>query len=47
MQLCITDGNNKHLNVVLHLITEDLISEKDTDEGESDLNILIISNPLI
>jgi len=30
------DGNNKHLNVVLHLITEDLISEKDTDEGESD-----------
>lgn len=25
------DGNNKHLNVVLHLITEDLVSRKDID----------------
>ena len=30
------DGNNKHLNVVLHLITEDLVSEKDIDSCEPD-----------
>lgn len=30
------DGNNKHLNVVLHLITEDLVSEKDINSCEPD-----------
>ena len=30
------DGNNEHLNVVLHLITEDLVSRKDIDSCEPD-----------